>query len=161
MPANPTVALGTELRLLRRRIYELHVGLAIGGFHHAQFTRGAMLDATLGQRFTAPFGLYGDVDIIAGGQLTAIPLRIQRAGPDGRLRSQRAPLRPAARAGLGLALGFDLGRVSRAPVRLFVRYRQLVWTPFMLGNGLPAMGAASLTGGISMEIGSWMRARRS
>lgn len=155
LPANPTISLGTELELWQRRRYTLLAGLALGGYYQRRFARAIHLDAVLGQRLTASFGLYGDFDVIVGGQLSALTGTGYRRGPSGRLRASRSPLVGGARLGLGLALGLDLSRLSRAPVRLFVRYRQIADTPFMRGNGLPVMGNASLTGGIALEIGTW------
>lgn len=157
LPANPTVSVGTELSLVRRRVYHLALGLAIGGSHQVEFARSGFADTTLAQRVVAPFGLYGGFDLLVGGQLSAFPGVTYAANEDGRLGPRRAPVRPAARLGAGLEVGFDLHRVSRAPLRLFVRYRQLALTPFMRGNGLLAMGVAALTGGIAVEVGTWAR----
>ena len=159
IPANPNVSVGTELRLVQRRVYGLHVGLALGGFHQPRFARAVYLDATLGQRLTAPFGLYGDLDVVVGGQLSWFPGATYRAD-GGRPRAVRPPTKGAARLGLGLAIGLDLGRITRVPIRVFARYRQYAWTPFMLGNTLPAMGIATLTGGVAVEIGTWIRNNR-
>lgn len=155
-PSNFTGSVGTELRWIHRRWYALHTGLAVGLYKQVQFERAGYLDASLGQRFTAPFGLYADFDVLVGGQLASVSALSYRAGEDGRLRAARAPVRASARVGLGLGLGFDFARVTRTPIRVFARYRQLVRAPFMVANGVPAMGAATLTGGVAVEIGSWI-----
>lgn len=156
-PANLTVSVGTELRLVQRRIYALDVGLALGGAHQVQFASIGFADATLAQRVVAPFGLYGGFDLVVGGEISAYPGVVHVAGDDGRLRPQRPPVKSAARLGVGLELGFYLSRVSRAPMRLFVRYRQLALTPFMRGNDLSVMGMAAWTGGLAVEMGTWIR----
>lgn len=154
-PVNATGSIGTEIGVVARRRYGLHLGLAVGGFVQRGFARAGFVDATLGQRLTARFGLYGDIDLVVGGQLSSIPGTTYRSRDGARLVASRAPARAAARLGLGLALGFDLGRVTRVPLRLFARYRQYAWTPFMTGNGLPAMGLATFSLGLAMEIGTW------
>ncbi len=159
-PANPTISLGTEVELVTRGRYTLLAGFALGGSHQIEFSRVIHLDAVLGQRFTAPFGLYGDFDVIVGGQLSTLTGTRYRVDPNGRLRASRSPVIGAMRLGLGVALGLDLSSFCRAPVRLFVRYRQLAESPFMRGNGLLAMGSASLTGGLAVELGTWIRTTR-
>lgn len=158
-PPSPGGSIGTEARLVARRPYGLHLGLALGGFHQIGLVRAGYLDATLGQRLTARLGLYGDLDVVVGGQLWALGATTYRRGDDGRLRASRSPVLPNARLGLAVALGFDFGKRTRAPIRVFARYQQLLVTPFMPGNGVLAMGIASLTTGIAVEVGTWTQQR--
>ncbi len=160
VPPNPTGSIGTELNLFRRGIFDIQLGLEIGAFSQPKFARGGLLDASAMGRITAPFGLYGDLGLIVGAQVSAIPGTVYRAGDDGRLVASRAPWKPAARMGLGLGLGYDFGRTTKAPIRLFARYRQLVQAPFMAGNDLPAMGIATFSMGLAMDIGTWARRDR-
>lgn len=152
-PANAAALVGTELRLVQRRIYGLHLGLGLGFVRQPGFAHALLLDTPLVQRIQAPFGLYADVDLALGAQASRVPGVVHRPADQGGLEPRRAPVHVAARAGLGLALGFDFGARDRAPVRVFLRYRQVAVAPFMLGNGLPAMGAASLTGGVAVDLG--------
>jgi len=91
---------------------------------------------------------------VVGGQASRIPGVVYVRGDDGRRRSARAPITPAARLGLGAAIGYDFGRTTPAPVRVFVRYRQLAHTPFMSGNGLPVMGFADFSAGVAVALGA-------
>lgn len=153
---SPMGSLGTEIRLHTRKIYALNLGVAAGAFTRPTFQRGLFLDASLNQRWTAPFGLYGDLDVIVGSVGSRFPGIVYRL-EDGELQPQRASVRLAARLGLGVAIGYDLSRVTRQPIRIFVRYRQYATAPFMPGNDVPAMGIASFTAGFAMEIGTWTR----
>lgn len=153
VPANPTFSVGGDLRLVKRSIYSLHLGLMVGGFWQLRFMRGAHLDAALIQRLTAPFGLYGALDLSLGGQIAVVPDARYHADRGGPIAVGRPRPHGAARVGLGLELGLDTARWTRFPLRFFVHYRQLLLTPFMLGNDLPAMGAATLTVGTSISLG--------
>ncbi len=82
-----------------------------------------------------------------------------RAEDGERLKAARAPWAFAARVGLGAALGYDFGTLTRVPVRVFVRYRQLAQTPFMPGNKLPIMGIADLSVGLALSLGGWRTPR--
>lgn len=159
LPASPRGALGTELLFVQRRIFSLHLGAELGAFAQPAFARGLALDATLLPRLTAPFGLYGDLGLSLGGQASRVPGVVYRAKDGERLRASKAPVTVAARVGLAASLGYDFGATTRVPVRLFVRYRQLLQTPFMPGNDLPAMGVAELSGGLAFSFGTW-RTRR-
>lgn len=159
LPASPRGSLATELLFVRRRVFSLHLAPELGAFSQSAFARGVALDVTLLPRVTAPFGLYGDLGLAVGGQASRVPGVVYRTEDGGRLRASRAPVTLAARIGLAASLGYDFGRTTRVPLRLFVRYRQLLQTPFMLGNDLPAMGIAELSGGVAFAFGTW-RARR-
>lgn len=157
LPANPSFSVGADVRLIRRRFYSLHAGGALGGFWQIRFTRGAHFDLSLSQRFTAAVGLYASLDVVLGGQLAVVPGPRYRPGPDGGLQASRATPHAAARLGLGLEAGLDLSRRHSIPLRIFMRYRQLAITPFMLGNDLPVMGLATWTGGVALGLGRWTR----
>ncbi len=156
-PAHPTLSVGTEARLVDRNWYALHLGVAAAGMSQAHFARALFVDGTIGQRFATRFGLYGDLDLVMGGQAARVP-GVTYSADDGQFRARRAPIRVAARLGLGVALGLDFGRLTSAPVRLFARYRQYVWAPFMTHNTVPVMGFATTTFGVAVEIGTlWTR----
>ena len=159
LPASPRGGIGTELVFLRGRYFSLQLGAELGAFAQPAFARGLVLDATLLPRVTAPFGLYGDLGLSVGGQGSRVPGVVYRAENGERLQAARAPVSLAARIGLAAAVGYDFGATTRVPVRVFVRYRQLLQTPFMLGNDLPVMGVAELSGGVTFSFGTW-RARR-
>lgn len=152
VPPNPTFSVGAEVRGVKRKVYSLHLGMWVGGFWQLGFLEGAHLDVVLGNRWTAPFGLYGELDIDVGAQLGVVPSPTY-ALTDGRVGRRRPPTHAAARLGLGVKLGFDTSRWTKTPMCFFVHYRQMASTPFMLGNGLPAMGTALLTVGTSIRLG--------
>ena len=154
-PSNPTFSVGTELRLVRRGAYELHLGLGVGTSLQPQFSHALVVETPLGQRITARFGLYIDVDILVGGQASAHPGVTYRRGPQGRPIPKYAPLSGAARLGVGVSLGYDFGVLGEAPIRVFASYQQIATTPFMAGNNLSFMGLASLTAGLAFEVGTW------
>lgn len=151
-PANPQMAVGVELGLVTKGIYQLRVGSELGGFYQDKFSSGATLDVPFINRFTAPFGAYADLDAVLGGGISWINIPTYRRGDDGQYERSAPPLHPQARVGLGAALGFDLSRVSASPVRIFMSYRQLVLTPFMPKNDVPLMGLAALSLGASVEM---------
>jgi|GEM_PF-3218155 len=159
VPVAPHGSVGTELRFVARRIFSLQLGADAGMFAQPNFAVGGTLDATLMPRFTAPFGLYADVGVLVGGQLARVPGPVYRAPDRQPPRPARAPWSPAARIGLGASVGLDLSTWSKAPLRVFVRYRQLAQTPFMLGNGLPVMGVADLSAGLAVSLGGWRATR--
>jgi len=159
VPASPQGAVGTELQLVRRRIFSLELGLELGAYAQRQFARGITLDTALMPRWTAPFGLYGDLGLIVGGQASRVPGVVYRAEAGERLEASKAPITLAARLGLGVHLGYDFGRTTQAPVRLFLRYRQFAQAPFMPGNDLPAMGVAEFGAGIAVSLGGWRHTR--
>lgn len=159
VPASPHGALGTELRFVNRRLFSLQLGADLGMFSQRDFAIGGSFDATLLPRLTAPFGLYGDLGVLLGGQASRVPGTTYRAEDGQRLRAARGPWAMAARVGLGATLGYDFGVLTRVPLRAFVRYRQLAQTPFMPGNGLPIMGFADITAGLAVSLGGW-RTRR-
>ncbi len=152
-PANPTASIFGDVRWIERRYYGLHTTLALGYAGQVGFLHAGFMDAVLSQRWTAPFGLYGGVDLIVGGQLGFVPGAQYAIHAGGRPERVRPRPHGSARFGLGLELGVDTtSRMSR-PIRAFVRYRQLALGPFMLGNGVPVMGVATLTAGVAVQIG--------
>ncbi|MGH1342134.1 MAG: hypothetical protein ACRBN8_11310 [Nannocystales bacterium] len=159
VPASPHGALGTELRFVNRRLFSLQVGTDLGMFSQRNFAVGGSFDATLLPRLTAPFGLYGDLGLLLGGQMSRVPGTTYRAEDGQPLQAARAPWAVAARVGLGATLGYDFSSLTPVPLRVFVRYRQLAQTPFMPGNGLPVMGVADVSCGLAVSLGAW-RTRR-
>lgn len=159
LPASPHGSLGTELRFVDRRIFSLQLGADLGMFSQRDFAIGGTFDASVLPRLTAPFGLYGDLGLVLGGQASRVPGTTYRAENGQPLRATRAPWGIAARVGLGATLGYDFGVLTKAPLRVFIRYRQLAQTPFMAGNGLPIMGFADLSAGLAVSLGSWRTGR--
>ncbi|MBV1857174.1 MAG: hypothetical protein KUG77_02100 [Nannocystaceae bacterium] len=140
-------------------LFSLQLGADLGMFSQRDFAVGGTFDATLRPRITAPFGLYGDVGVLLGAQTSRVPGTTYRAENGQPLRAARAPWAIAARVGLGATLGYDFGALTHAPIRIFVRYRQLAQTPFMPGNGLPVMGVADISGGFAIALGDWRTGR--
>lgn len=159
LPASPHGALGTELHLVARRSFALALAADAGFFSQPSFARGGSLDATLLPRYTAPFGLTADLGLVVGGQVSRTPGPTYRVTPGEGLQPARAPALPAARFGLAASLGYDFGATTRIPLRVFIRYRQLLQTPFMPGNDVPMMGIADLGGGVAFALGTWRRQR--
>jgi len=153
LPANPNFSIGAETLVVTRPIYGLHVGGSAGGFWQVHFLRGAHLEASLSNRWTAPFGLYGAIDFSLGAQLGVVPGTNYRAEKSGPPTAARSNVHAGARLGLGAELGVDLSRITRVPLRVFMHYRQLAITPFMPGNDLPAMGLSVWTGGVAYRFG--------
>lgn len=159
VPASPHGSLGTEFRFVDRRIFSLQASADLGMFSQRDFAVGGTFDASILPRITAPFGLYTDLGLVLGGQASRVPGTTYRAENGQPLRATRAPWGIAARVGLGATLGYDFRLLTDAPLRVFVRYRQLAQTPFMVGNGLPIMGFADLSAGLAVSLGGW-RTRR-
>lgn len=151
-PANPQAAVGAELGLVTKGIYQFRFASELGGFYQDKFSSGATFDTPLVNRFTTPWGVYADLDALLGGGVSWINIPTYRRGDDGQYERSAPPLHPHVRLGLGAALGFDLSRVSSSPVRIFMSYRQLVLTPFMPKNDVPLMGLAALSLGVSVEM---------
>lgn len=151
-PANPVGSLGTELGLYQKYFFRVAMGFDVGGFRQLQFTRGGFIDAKVLLRFVSRIGLYAELGVVVGGQVSSLTGTVYRADSQGRVRAARAPWLPAVRAGLAAGVGYDFGQTTRTPLRLFVRYRQLVQSPFMAGNDLGAMGLSALTFGFAVDI---------
>lgn len=143
---HPTLGLGLVVGLVDRDRLRLRVGAELGGFWQAGFAEGGHLDAILEV----------DVPVIAGVSLGAeLPLGLQvstLSRPGWRHTSDEGfvaarPGRLGGRVGLGAVLGYDIGRT-----RVFARYRQLAWTPFMPANEVPLMGVATVSVGVAVPL---------
>ena len=156
-PANPNGAFGAELALKTKSIYQLRLGGELGFYSQAELQNAVTLDVPLVNRFTSPWGIYGDLELVLGGELSWVNTPSYRADDDGLLTEKAAPLLPHARVGVGAAVGLDLSQVTTLPLRFFVRYRQYGLVPYMQKNEVPFMGLASLSFGVAMEMGSWNR----
>jgi len=144
---HPTGRLGIERRLVERGIYHLRASAEVGGFQHARFAKGILVDTSLQNHLQTQLGLYGSLDVIIGGQLFAQNQTVYQLSESGGLAATSPPWTPSARIGLGTTAGYDFGSV-----RLFAQYRQYMWTPFMPGNDVPLMGFTTLSAGIAVPF---------
>ncbi len=151
---SPTVSVGAQRSLLRRGRHQLGIGAALSGFSHPLFARGTLLDASLFYRGVAPWGVYVEPDLVVGGRLSRHSGGGFTADKTGQFVRTRGGTRLSARIGLGLALGLDLSALSRTPLRVFVRYRQCIVSPFMADNDVPNWGLATISAGLALKLGS-------
>lgn len=151
-PANPQTAIGAELGLFKKGIYQFRIGTELGYFHQHEFSDGVTLDVPLINRLSTPWGLYVDLNVLVGGGVSWLNTPSYRRADDGQYERQAPPPHPHARLGLGAALGYNLSHVGLTPLRVFVSYRQLALTPFMRKNDVPAMGLAAVALGFAVEM---------
>lgn len=151
-PVNPQAAIGADVGLFKKGIYQFRLGTELGYFHQHEFSDGVTLDVPLVNRLSTPWGLYVDLNVLVGGGVSWLNTPSYRRADDGQYERQAPPPHPHARLGLGAALGYDLSHVGLTPVRVFVSYRQLALTPFMRKNDVPLMGLAAVALGFAVEM---------
>lgn len=143
---HPSIGLGLAVDLLDRDHLRLRVGSELGGFWQAGFARGGHIDGTLEVDTPLFAGLSLGAELPLGVQVSTLSRPGWRHTPDEGFTLVR-PGRLGGRTGLGLLLGFEIGRT-----RLLIRHRQLVWAPFMPANDVPLMGVAHVSAGIAVTL---------
>ncbi|MCB9595600.1 MAG: hypothetical protein H6719_22960 [Sandaracinaceae bacterium] len=150
---HPGVEVGYEVRYVREGAYEMAQAVHLGWLHHPRIMTGAYLDTSLVQRAVFSFGLYGELGLGVGAQVTGTPVTTYAANDAGdalvaRADDPRAMVRLTAAA----AIGFDLREAGAPGVRLFVRYAETVLAPFAPGNSLPLFVAAQVAVGLTVPM---------
>lgn len=133
---HPGVALGGEFYAFERPRYKLIAASKAGMYLHPHSHGAAFLDAELGQRVTAIYGLYGDL-FTGVGYMHSWPWGdIYERAADGGVQRKRNLGHARVKFGGGLGLGWDLSKNSVAPLSVFLRLDLFGEAPFNKGIAL-------------------------
>lgn len=152
---HPGVAIGSEFYLWENRVYKLIAASKLGVYLHPRSHTAAFLDAELGHRVTARFGLYADVFTGVGYIHTRPWGDIYGRAADGGVEKQFNPGHPHVRFNAALGLGWDLSKNGKAPISVFTRLEVFGEYPF---NTTVALHGA-LMGGVIWRFGKNKRSR--
>ncbi len=157
--ANLSMALGTELFLVDRSWFELRGSIDLSYLYHRYLAHGPHIDVGLITRFVAPFGLYGDLNLRVGVNWFFYPGVTYHLGDDGEFEEGGNTGFASFRAGTAVILGFDFGRRTRVPLKIFARYEIVFLIPYLPKAGIPYMGQTFVGAGMAIAIdpSAWRR----
>lgn len=130
---HPGVAVGMEYYAFESRRYKLIVAPKVGIYLHHRTHGAAFVDAELGHRVTAKFGLYGDLFTGIGYMHTWPWGDVYGRAADGSVEKQFNAGSPHVKFGGGLGLGWDLSKNGVAPISIFARLEMFGEAPFNTG----------------------------
>ena len=110
-----------------------------------------VLDTVVDARFETRFGLYAGGGLGVGVQHTMFTEPVYRAQADGYVMAGDRG-RTRARGLVDVTVGFDLSLRTRARLRVFAKYRQVILVPFAARNDLPVMGRAQVLLGLAVPL---------
>ena len=149
--ANPSVSVGTEYSLRRGSISELAVAANLGSVFYRANLVGGLIEVAAVNRWRARFGLYAEVTVGAGYQLTFVPGTTYVARGDAFVTGGNSPT-SMLRARVAVGPGFDFGALGWRAVRITAQYSAFVLTPYAPGNGIPVMVGAQATIAVSVPL---------
>ena len=145
---HPGATSGVEYYILENSWYRLFLGGNLGGYVHIRNHIGLFVDAEIGNRFTAPFGLFGEI-LTGVGYLHTWPQGIIfERDADGGIREANNLGYPHLMPTLSLGFGWDFSRNDLPPVAYFIRLNAFGEYPFN-GYLLPHV---ALQTGISITL---------
>jgi hypothetical protein len=145
-PFYPAFELGAEHRWVSRGVFDLAHAASVGSWHHRYMGTSATLGTDLAARFTAPQGPLAQASLGAG---LTYSWRSRPVVAWDEAQETYVPSGDPGRAGfmaaLGLAVGYDFGRVTDAPLAVSIDYVWLAQTPYLPGIDVGPQGILSLT----------------
>jgi hypothetical protein len=151
--ASPSLTAGTEYALRRGQVYELAIAGALGWVYSRENMLGGLVELAAVNRWRAPAGLYAEVALGAGYQLTLFPGTTYVAQGGSFVAGGNAP-ESMFRARLSAGIGFDFSSLGWPALRVSASYSEVILTPYAPGNGIPAMPGAQLGVAVSVPLRS-------
>ncbi len=148
---HPGVAVGTEIALVQEGAYSLLQSVRLGLVHHPELMSGGYLDTQRVNRGTFDAGPYAELGIGVGYQLTGTPATTYASNEEGFAPGGNDP-RSMARVMISLAIGFDFREVTVRGLRVYLRWDEILLTPFAPGNTRPLFVSAQISLGVAVPL---------
>jgi hypothetical protein len=146
VPFYPAVEVGAEHLWVDQGVFDLAHAASVGVWHHDFMGTSATVGTDLAARFTASKGPLAQASLGLGYSHAwrARPV-LKWDDDEGTYLPAPDRGRPGFFGGLGLAAGFDFGRVTDVPLAVCLDYAWFVQTPYMPGIDVGPQGILSLT----------------
>jgi hypothetical protein len=145
---HPALDVAADTPYYRWKYGEFPLRARLGGFFDRDFNvNGFLLDIETGHRFTAPFGLFGELCLFAGYLGTRDDRPAFEQTRDGAWRETPNDVRSSLAGGASITIGYDFDKLL-FPMELFFRYRWFVQYPYappdypIMGHGIWSAGVA-------------------
>lgn len=127
---HPGVSLGTEYAYKEGRLGMLYQNINAGYYYNEFIAKAFFLQTSLGYRYTAGFGLFGDITLGIGYHLSFHPGKVFKLNEQGEYERAKSPGRSAMMVSSSLGIGYDFNRKAGLPMSLFIRYQPFFQTPY-------------------------------
>lgn len=127
---HPGFSLGTEYLHKDGLSGDITQSLTMGYYDNKYMARAFFLYTAGGYRYTLPFGLFGDITLGLGYQLSFHPSEVYKLNADGEYEKVNSPGRSAFLILGSIGIGYDFGKKIGWPLDFFIRYQPYVQTPF-------------------------------
>lgn len=125
------MTLGIEYSFLGNSWYELYGNAELGFFLHQRNNFSFFATLGLGNRFTAPFGLYGEILINAGYMLITTDGDVYTRADDGSVQNTGKDSRSALKLDLMVGIGWDFEKKNiNLPLKIFFRAGIMAQYPY-------------------------------
>lgn len=127
---HPGVCIGTAHNWRSNKKSAIFQTLRLGYFYHRHAQQGIQLYSELGYRLRLPASFYTEA-LIGAGYLHSFAGVAQFTWKDGTYVKKTNLGRPQVMSSISLAAGYDLGKATGRPLRLFVAYQFWLQAPFV------------------------------
>ena len=131
-PLHPGFSIGTEYRYSEGKLGCIYQSLHTGYYFNKYNARGLYIQTELGYRYTADFGLFGDLTLGAGYLHSFHPKEVFKLNSQGEYEKAKDKGKPGAIILVSLGLGYDFSRKFSWPVSFFFRFQPYFQTPYNL-----------------------------
>jgi len=132
-PLYPGASAGTEYVYKQGNWGQIHQTGNLGFFTNSVVGTGLFLQSDFGYRYTAPFGLFGEVSAGAGYVHQFSPRQGYELDENGQYVEVSDYGKPGVSLGFSTSLGFDMGKPLglRGSVAPFIRYQWFIQAPYV------------------------------
>jgi hypothetical protein len=130
-PLHPGIDFGAEVTWRKGARFSLFQSGHAGYFYHRFVQHGILLYTQPGLRYGLPKSFYAEVALMAGYQHSIPATGVYKRNDQGEYEGGKGIGRPQGMFGLSLGLGWIARPAAKAPLRMFIRYKQRLQTPFV------------------------------
>lgn len=129
-PLHPGFSVGTEYAYTEGRLGKIYQSLHAGYYYNKYNAKAFFLETGVGYRYTAGFGLFGDLSLGLGYLHSFHPVEIFAMNAQGEYERVKDKGKSAFIFLGALGAGYDFSRKVGWPVSLFFRFQPFIQTPY-------------------------------
>jgi len=129
-PLHPGFSIGTEYGYTQGRLGRIFQNLHAGYYYNKYNAKAFFLKTEVGYRYTAGFGLFGDLSLGLGYLHSFHPREIFGLNAQGEYEKVKDKGKSAVIFLASLGVGYDFSQKAGWPVSLFIRFQPYIQTPY-------------------------------